>query len=278
VPVTALPGASTFVPPTVAEVDRVSDVEAEVFGPVLHVVRFAAHELDAVIDAVNASGFGLTHGVHSRIDETIDRVCVRVHAGNVYVNRNMIGAVVGVQPFGGEGQSGTGPKAGGPLYLRALVKEGAAPFAADVPQAGFELPGPTGESNTLRFASRGVVACIAEDAATLRRLADAAAACGNRVVLPDSDTGRAVAAGLGSGAQLAAQPEQHAELAAVLFAGHATAARALRCRLADRSGAIVPLIRADGAGIDRTRLLVERAVCINTTAAGGNASLMTMAP
>jgi RHH-type proline utilization regulon transcriptional repressor/proline dehydrogenase/delta 1-pyrroline-5-carboxylate dehydrogenase len=278
VPVTALPGASTFVPPTVAEVDRVSDVEAEVFGPVLHVVRFAAHELDAVIDAINASGFGLTHGVHSRIDETIDRVCARVHAGNVYVNRNMIGAVVGVQPFGGEGQSGTGPKAGGPLYLRALVKDEEGSFAADVPQSSFELPGPTGESNTLRFAPRGVVACIAEDAATLRRLADAAAACGNRVVLPDSDAGRAVAAALGSGAQLAAQPEQHAELAAVLFAGDAAAARALRCRLADRSGAIVPLIRADGAGIDRTRLLVERAVCINTTAAGGNASLMTMAP
>ena len=92
----------------------------EVFGPVLHVVRFRAGELDALVDAINATGYGLTLGIHSRIDATIERIVARARVGNIYVNRNMIGAVVGVQPFGGEGLSGTGPKAGGPHYLLAL--------------------------------------------------------------------------------------------------------------------------------------------------------------
>ena len=93
------------------------------FGPVLHVIRYAAKDLDATIDAINATGYGLTLGIHSRIDETIERIQKRARVGNCYVNRNMIGAVVGVQPFGGEGLSGTGPKAGGPHYLHRFVTE-----------------------------------------------------------------------------------------------------------------------------------------------------------
>lgn len=89
------------------------------FGPILHVVRWQAGRLDQVIDAIRATGYGLTLGVHSRIDETVRQVISRVGVGNVYVNRNMVGAVVGVQPFGGEGLSGTGPKAGGPTTCRA---------------------------------------------------------------------------------------------------------------------------------------------------------------
>ena len=95
----------------------------EVFGPMLHVVRFDAGELDEVLDAINATGYGLTLGVHSRIDETAQFVRARFRVGNLYVNRNMIGAVVGVQPFGGEGLSGTGPKAGGPHYLLRFATE-----------------------------------------------------------------------------------------------------------------------------------------------------------
>ncbi len=112
----------TFIAPTLIEVDRIDQLEAEIFGPVLHVVRFARRDLDATIDAINAKGFGLTFGLHTRLDETVDRVTARIRAGNIYVNRNIIGAVVGVQPFGGSGLSGTGPKAGGPLYVRRLVK------------------------------------------------------------------------------------------------------------------------------------------------------------
>ncbi|TBW39218.1 bifunctional proline dehydrogenase/L-glutamate gamma-semialdehyde dehydrogenase PutA [Siculibacillus lacustris] len=115
--------AGTWVAPTVVRLDRAADLTTEVFGPVLHVVRWKADELDAVIASIVGSGYGLTLGLHSRIDATVRRVCDAVSVGNVYVNRNMIGAVVGVQPFGGSGLSGTGPKAGGPSYLPRFALE-----------------------------------------------------------------------------------------------------------------------------------------------------------
>jgi len=113
----------TFFAPHVFEIDALSRLTREVFGPVLHVVRYSADKLDTVIDQINATGFGLTLGVHTRIEETANRIRERIHAGNVYVNRNQVGAVVGVQPFGGEGLSGTGPKAGGPNYLLRFALE-----------------------------------------------------------------------------------------------------------------------------------------------------------
>lgn len=109
--------------PRAYEISRLSLLEGEVFGPILHVIRYASENLDQVIAEINATGFGLTFGVHSRINSTVEYIHRRIHAGNVYVNRNMIGAVVGVQPFGGEGLSGTGPKAGGPYSLLRLCHE-----------------------------------------------------------------------------------------------------------------------------------------------------------
>ncbi|WP_368876614.1 bifunctional proline dehydrogenase/L-glutamate gamma-semialdehyde dehydrogenase PutA, partial [Proteus mirabilis] len=108
---------STFVPPTLIELDKISSLKKEIFGPVLHVVRYSSQDLPALLAEINATGYGLTMGVHTRIDETIAYVATHAKVGNLYVNRNMVGAVVGVQPFGGEGLSGTGPKAGGPAYL-----------------------------------------------------------------------------------------------------------------------------------------------------------------
>lgn len=105
------------------ELTSLAQLQREIFGPVLHVIRWKADQLDAVIEQINATGYGLTLGVHSRIDETIERITSRVAVGNVYVNRNQIGAVVGVQPFGGQGLSGTGPKAGGPHYLLRFATE-----------------------------------------------------------------------------------------------------------------------------------------------------------
>ncbi|MCJ2008252.1 trifunctional transcriptional regulator/proline dehydrogenase/L-glutamate gamma-semialdehyde dehydrogenase [Methylobacterium sp. J-092] len=131
--------AGSFVPPTVIAIDRVSDVEAEVFGPVLHVLRYRRDDLDALVDAIDATGYGLTFGLHTRIEETVTRVLDRIGAGNVYVNRNTIGAVVGVQPFGGTGLSGTGPKAGGPRYLRRLMTR-PAPSWADAPADAARSP------------------------------------------------------------------------------------------------------------------------------------------
>ncbi len=112
-----------FFAPAAFEIDRIARLQREVFGPILHVIRYQENKLDAVIDAINDTGYGLTLGIHSRIDSVHQQVCSRVKAGNAYVNRNMIGAVVGVQPFGGEGLSGTGPKAGGPRYLHRFAVE-----------------------------------------------------------------------------------------------------------------------------------------------------------
>ena len=112
-----------FVAPTLIVLDRMERMTEEIFGPIVHVVTWRAEELDPLIDRINAFGYGLTLGIHSRVDATIDRIVARVRVGNVYVNRNMIGAVVGMQPFGGEGLSGTGPKAGGPNYLPRFAVE-----------------------------------------------------------------------------------------------------------------------------------------------------------
>jgi RHH-type proline utilization regulon transcriptional repressor/proline dehydrogenase/delta 1-pyrroline-5-carboxylate dehydrogenase len=122
-PVPAELASGVFFPPHVFEISGIQQLKREVFGPVLHIARWKADELGKVCDAINATGYGLTLGIHSRIDATAEFIRDRVHAGNVYVNRNQIGAVVGVQPFGGEGLSGTGPKAGGPHYLQRFSLE-----------------------------------------------------------------------------------------------------------------------------------------------------------
>jgi RHH-type proline utilization regulon transcriptional repressor/proline dehydrogenase/delta 1-pyrroline-5-carboxylate dehydrogenase len=118
-----VPASGTFVAPTIIHLDRARDLTEEVFGPVLHVVRWRASELDRLIGDIAASRYGLTLGIHSRIDATVERISAALPIGNIYVNRNMIGAVVGSQPFGGTGLSGTGPKAGGPNYLRRFASE-----------------------------------------------------------------------------------------------------------------------------------------------------------
>jgi RHH-type proline utilization regulon transcriptional repressor/proline dehydrogenase/delta 1-pyrroline-5-carboxylate dehydrogenase len=309
--------AGYFVAPTLIEIDRLDVLEREVFGPVLHVRRFAAGELDRVIDEINRTGYGLTHGLHSRIDETIEHVGARIRAGNIYINRNIVGAVVGVQPFGGEGKSGTGPKAGGPFYLYRLTRAawrpaldmqhvdaplpGLAAFAGAIAECGFTdvapaaiqehltcmrllspvlnrvpLPGPTGEANSLRFAPRGLIACVAGSEDALMRQIVAALACGNRVLLERSPLAERLEARLPGWVEVSDDVATAAGLDAVLFAGDAGAATALRRSLAGRDGALVPLIEAGADGYELYRLVVERAVSVNTTAAGGNASLMSM--
>jgi len=118
-----LPPGGTYVAPVIIELDRAADLDREVFGPVLHVVRWHADRLDALLDDIAGNGTALTLGIQSRIDFRAERIAGRLPHGNIYVNRNMIGAVVGVQPFGGTRLSGTGPKTGGPSYLRRFATE-----------------------------------------------------------------------------------------------------------------------------------------------------------
>jgi RHH-type proline utilization regulon transcriptional repressor/proline dehydrogenase/delta 1-pyrroline-5-carboxylate dehydrogenase len=126
--------AGTFFAPCAFEIPSIGVLEQEVFGPILHVVRYAARGLDSVADSINATGYGLTVSIHSRIDANVARLLGRLRVGNSYVNRNQIGAVVGAQPFGGEGLSGTGPKAGGPHYLHRFAIERS--IAVDTTAAG----------------------------------------------------------------------------------------------------------------------------------------------
>jgi RHH-type proline utilization regulon transcriptional repressor/proline dehydrogenase/delta 1-pyrroline-5-carboxylate dehydrogenase len=274
----AAPQIGTFISPTLIKVNGISDLKSEIFGPVLHVATFKAAELDDVIDAINATGYGLTFGLQTRIDDRVQHVSDRIHAGNIYVNRNQIGAIVGSQPFGGEGLSGTGPKAGGPYYLTRFGRVqpmmatddwgGGTPAATvqkliDAPKADdaevtLSLPGPTGESNRLTTTARAPLLCLGPGAS--------AAAAQARSV---TDLG-------GVAVQITGQlaPDALAELSGfsgVLWWGDATLGRKYEQALAQREGAILPLI----SGLaDAPRVRAERHVCVDTTAAGGNAALL----
>ena len=307
----AVPGDGTFVPPTVLRVEGIEALQEEIFGPVLHVATFGADEIDAVVDAVNGAGYGLTFGLHTRIDDRVQRIVDRVRAGNIYVNRNQIGAVVGSQPFGGEGLSGTGPKAGGPHYVSRLTA-GATPargrpsgatlnealLVAAIADAGralaagthradggrfasLELPGPTGESNRLSFAPRGVVLCLGPGANAVRAQVAAAHEAGNAVVAVADGASAALTAhatdplvvvldGQVAPDALTSLPG----IAAVACCADRDLLTAIRTALAKRAGPILPLIAEPDAP---ERYVLERHLCVDTTAAGGNASLLAEA-
>jgi RHH-type transcriptional regulator, proline utilization regulon repressor / proline dehydrogenase / delta 1-pyrroline-5-carboxylate dehydrogenase len=274
----ALPASATrgaFFPPTLIELTDPAQLTREVFGPVLHVLRYREGELPGLLRAINAPGYGLTHGIQTRIDETVEFVCARVRAGNIYVNRNMVGAVVGVQPFGGDGLSGTGPKAGGPHYLRRLVRE-AEVITPDAVHHAKTLPGPTGEANSLALHPRGRVACIAADPSALALQVRIACSFGNIAVITASAVADRIGNEAGGRCEIVVDPIACAP-DAVMFDGTAEEAWALRQRLAAQDGALIPLLLARGGDYDTARLVTERTLAVNTTAAGGNASLLSLA-
>ena len=300
----------TFVAPTLIEIGAVGDLTREVFGPVLHVLRYRRAELDALVDAVNATGFGLTFGLHTRLDETIARVVGRIEAGNIYVNRNIIGATVGVQPFGGSGLSGTGPKAGGPLYLSRLVAEPpkvwpegepdpalrlyadwlvSQGLAAEAEHAAAltsplgarrELAGPVGERNVYLLKARGLIAAVATSRAGLRAqfAAILAAGCDAAMTAPPAGLPAALALRVKTFDEPLAAPG----LAGALIEGEGEAVAAAARRLATRPGpilrlqALAPAALAAGEDYDFAGLVEEKVVSTNIAAAGGNASLMTI--
>ena len=275
-PLSAECARGTFVAPTLVDlggIDGLAHLTREVFGPVLHVLRWRRAELPAMLDAINATGYGLTHGIHTRIDETVTAILGRVRAGNVYVNRNIVGAVVGVQPFGGHRLSGTGPKAGGPLYLRRLARGASAPL----PTAAISLPGPTGETNTLEFHPRGVVACLASEERVLFAQANAALALGNTVLMIRDPLSLRVRESLGRDRIVLTDALDPSAVDAVMLDVDADRARRVRMEAAGAPGKIVQVILPDPKGrYDWTRLVVERTVTVNTAAAGGNAGLLSL--
>ncbi|MCX7304687.1 MAG: bifunctional proline dehydrogenase/L-glutamate gamma-semialdehyde dehydrogenase PutA [Hyphomicrobiales bacterium] len=323
------PEGGRFVAPHIFRVSGIEDMDREVFGPVLHVATFEAEEIDSVVAAINRKGYGLTFGLHTRIEARVQHIVDSIHAGNIYVNRNQIGAVVGAQPFGGEGLSGTGPKAGGPHYLRRFRKsagvvagdaEGASAAVSTAAVAGslpdpslagwhaktdriavlrkhlrgkgaaaiaaaaavdfgpVDLPGPTGEANTLALAPRGRVLCLGSDGEVLLAQAIQALAAGNAVLAVAPGAPAALQSLTGKGLPLAALdgrlvPDDLEALAVdvVAYAGSEEVTREMRTALARKVGPIVPLVTET---IYPAAYAHERSVCVDTTAAGGNASLL----
>ncbi|MCW5720698.1 MAG: bifunctional proline dehydrogenase/L-glutamate gamma-semialdehyde dehydrogenase PutA [Devosia sp.] len=248
------PERGYFVAPSVIQVGGVEDIPEEIFGPVLHVATFKAEDIDKVIAAINDSGYGLTFGMHTRISSRVKKVSASVRAGNIYINRNQIGAVVGSQPFGGEGLSGTGPKAGGPHYLPRFTRG-----HTDLQSASLDLPGPTGESNVLHVAPRGTLLCLGPseaDVAAQRKMAEMAG-CVPLVVPLDADMLRTATT-----------------FDAVAWFGDDATLGVMRKALAERDGPILPLLSGRE---EVARLQLERHVCVDTTAAGGNATLIATA-
>lgn len=286
----AKPEVGLFVGPAVVRVNSIKDMAKEIFGPVLHIATFKSSEIDQIIDDINGSGYGLTFGLHTRIDGRVEKLTSRLKVGNIYVNRNQIGAVVGSQPFGGEGLSGTGPKAGGPHYVNRFFKTevlnhkvpravclefeevqrelDALPSVYAEPLSIQDLPGPTGESNRLSVHPRGVVLCLGptrDDALRQSKIAEDMG-CVTLIVAPDMSGDGALSGFLERG-HLA---KLNGFDVVALWSDEKDLKKA-RQALANRSGQIIPL----AASADMANLcILERHICIDTTAAGGNASLL----
>ncbi|MBP2295510.1 trifunctional transcriptional regulator/proline dehydrogenase/L-glutamate gamma-semialdehyde dehydrogenase [Azospirillum rugosum] len=289
-PLPAEAAHGTFVPPTLIEIGGIAELEREVFGPVLHVVRFRRDDLDRLVDAINATGYGLTFGLHTRIDATIERVTERIAVGNVYVNRNTIGAVVGVQPFGGHGLSGTGPKAGGPLYLTRLLsqrpkavleargsdadlaparaygdwlrnqgrtaeaKRCADQSARSALGASVELVGPVGERNVYELHRRGRILLLPQTETGLLLQLGAVFATGNDAVVDASaDVAgvlRGLPAALARRVTVSGDWTAAGPLAAALVEGDGDRVIAANRRLAELPG---PIVLAQSASVEGLR-------------------------
>ena len=290
----AVPDDGQFVGPALIEVSSILDLDREIFGPVLHIARFEAEDFDRVVGEINRTGFGLTFGLHTRIDERVRDISDQLAVGNIYVNRNQIGAIVESQPFGGEGLSGTGPKAGGPHYVdrfrqaervmgsaypdatletEAVIRAiEAMPVTQPSALSHTDMPGPTGESNKLAEWPRGLVLCLGPTLEDARRQAGAARrmGCPVFVIAPGYDG----EAGLDGVFDLDALADLPSIKLVVLWADDDSLRRA-RIAAARRNGAIVPVV--SNRAIEPYCVL-ERHTCIDTTAAGGNASLLSDMP
>ena len=301
-----------FVPPTLLEIDSIRQLEQEVFGPVLHVIRFDADKLEQVIADINSTGFGLTSGLHSRIDETVDLWLDRIHAGNLYVNRNTVGAVVGVQPFGGMGLSGTGPKAGGPLYLQRLtnrtnwalngldseaktvdlsaLKAGIQNVLSGIEQQNaldfveglsrqsvlgkvHKMQGITGENNFMRFEARPVIAIGNGSREQQIQALIAIVVCGSKAVVKRESELAKHAAQFDGLLNVVDDFNNVEKLSLMIVLDPLSETE--KQHYAERQGAILTYVENLDLTLSLLPLVHEKAISINTAAAGGNASLMS---
>jgi RHH-type proline utilization regulon transcriptional repressor/proline dehydrogenase/delta 1-pyrroline-5-carboxylate dehydrogenase len=366
-----------FFAPRLYEINDIDLLKQEVFGPCVHIVRFKGDQIETVIESINNTGFGLTMGIHTRIEHRAVELAKLSRAGNVYINRNMIGAIVGVQPFGGRGLSGTGPKAGGPHYLTRLVKEKTTPSRcnftsleaklntlqddktskhqatelmnrANLAEKAWrftdlndrisyvrqllakiahveivddladnlnqtlatarsqlidiekrlknpqQLPGPTGESNILYLENRGNIICYADEGVSFHFWIQSivtALATGNTVITVVSDLfynealalrDKFIATGASEDVLQVAQLNHlntllaHPELSGAVVDGGSESKHYISAKLAQRQGAILPVISSEYFDNLIQRLVTEKTISIDTTASGGNTSLMTL--
>jgi len=317
---------SFLLAPAIKQVAGIGEIEREIFGPVLHVATYEASELDQVIDQINAQGYGLTFGLHTRIDSRVEQVTKRIACGNLYINRNQIGAIVGSQPFGGEGLSGTGPKAGGPNYLRRFMRTAGLGSSADRSPQGerisadkiqqeinklltvelslnekivetiasvkpdfatlydgesLTLPGPTGESNILSYAAKGLVMCLGpgNQQALDQALTALAAGCKAIVICPQPDDELTILQKKGAPVSCFRGQMNAGDLSSlkgfnVVAIEPGQLMVDCRIALAEREGAIIQIASRPYTA---TSFRHERHTCIDTTAAGGNAALMVEA-
>ena len=309
----------TYVPPTLIEVPHLEDLTEEVFGPVLHLLSYKADQLHQLLEQIQSKGYGLTMGLHSRLNQGIEEVMAQSEVGNLYINLKLVGAVVGVQPFGGEGLSGTGPKAGGPLYVYRLMhkiseKKFHSPFACQIYstekkldafyallewlkqhpniqfkqptdvgcQQTFVLKSATGESNRYRLLARTNILALSEPIEMTVQHLLSVFSLGSRVVLLSNNAFihlyfQQLPAAVQSQIQLIHDLNE-GQFDAVLHYGCSRELQHIQQHLAHRTSSIIPLIHTDyhETDIPLERLLIERAVSINTAAAGGNTSLMML--
>ncbi|RFC66375.1 bifunctional proline dehydrogenase/L-glutamate gamma-semialdehyde dehydrogenase PutA [Fulvimarina endophytica] len=246
------PERGYFLAPSLVRVSSIAEIEREVFGPVLHIATFKAKDLKTVIDAINGRGYGLTFGLHTRIDDRVQYVTDRIRAGNIYVNRNQIGAIVASQPFGGEGLSGTGPKAGGPFYVSRFQKPVSPKYR---PTSPMDMPGPTGESNRLHLSARAPILCLGPSDADRLKQREAVERLGGEAIDGTAETDLLAASDFGG----------------AIWWGDEDTARRLARQLAERDG---PLLRLVTGAVMVPDVLHERHLCVDTTASGGNAQLL----
>jgi RHH-type proline utilization regulon transcriptional repressor/proline dehydrogenase/delta 1-pyrroline-5-carboxylate dehydrogenase len=261
------PNVGYFIGPKIISVDGINNLKSEIFGPILHIAKFRPEQIPSIIDNINGAGYGLTFGLHTRLDNRVELISRRVKVGNIYINRNQTGAVVESQPFGGEGLSGTGPKAGGPRYVKRFTTSENSSVKQH-PRKNMvacirEMNGPTGESNKTYNYPRGKILCLGPEPSDVKKQVRIAQLNGCEAILRKSYL---------ENDESFSYLETLTDIQAVAFWGNSRNLKKIRIALSKRHGPIILLMLEENMS---EQCIIERHVCIDTTAAGGNVTLLS---